>query len=83
LDPVTYWLWGGRASHKVTNSILHHCNAISDGAGSESVNYHVPVCPIWWAPAEFRVGEENPFENAYTHRQNTHLLDFVIIPRQP
>jgi len=39
---------------------------MSDGAGSESVNYNVPVCPIWWAPAEFRVGEENPVENTHT-----------------
>jgi hypothetical protein len=63
---------------------------MSDGAGSESVKYHVLVCPIWQAPAEFRVGEENPVENTNTHthtqthtrRYNTHLLDFVIIPRQ-
>jgi len=39
---------------------------MSDGAGSESGNYHVPVCPIWWAPVEFRVGEENPLENTHT-----------------
>ena len=54
---------------------------MSDGAGSESVNYRVPVCPIWRVVAEFRVGEENPVKN--THRHNTHLLDFVSIPRQP